>query len=124
MQFKIDTKDTYTVITPSQNSIDVKMTGELAQKIIECTHNGSANFMIDLKNCTTADNKSLEKLHQLHQQCYEAQQSFVITGMNMDILAIAKDMDIANELNITPTTDEAIDIISMDILERDLLNEE
>ena len=100
------------------------MTDELAQKIEECTNNGSVNFIVDMQNCKTADNTSLQKLHAVHQNCYEEQKSFVITGMNIDLLAIAKELDIADELNIAPTMIEAVDIVSMEILERDLLGED
>lgn len=124
MEFKIDTKPTYTVITPSQNVIDDKMTDELAQKIDECTNNGSTNFIIDIEQCKTADNTSLAKLLELHTKCYDAQYSFVITGMNDSIKELAKKADIADELNIAPTMIEAVDIVSMEILERDLLSGE
>lgn len=124
MEFKIDTKPTYTVITPSQNVIDDKMTDELAQKIEECINNGSTNFIIDIEQCKTADNTSLTKLLELHTKCYDAQYSFVITGMNDSIKELAKKADIADELNIAPTMIEAVDIVSMEILERDLLSGE
>lgn len=124
MQFKIDTKSTYTVITSSQNNMDENMTDALAQKIQECTNKGSVNFVLDMSSCETADNKALDQLYQIHETCYEAQSSFVVTGMSLDILAMAKKADIVDELNIVPTMIEAVDIISMEILERDLLSED
>lgn len=124
MEFKIDTKDTYTVITPLQNAASENMTALLTRKIEELTNNGSSNYIIDLQNYTIHDNKSLESLTQLQENCYENEQSLVIIGLSSDIVKIIRNDETLESLNVAPTMIEAVDIISMEILERDLFNEE
>jgi hypothetical protein len=63
-------------------------------------------------------------LQLLHEDFYNNNQSLVFTGLQEDI---AKELRTNHEeliINITPTIPEAIDIINMEVLERELFNEE
>lgn len=124
MEFKIDTKSTYTVITPIAGKLDVNMAGQLEQKVQELTNNGSINFIIDLQHCTEADNTSLETLTRVHESCYNNNISLVFTGLKDNVAGVMKNNEEEEVFNIAPTMIEAVDIISMEILERDLLSEE
>jgi anti-anti-sigma regulatory factor len=124
MEFKIDTKPNFTHITPADTTIDAALAEALAIKCNELTETGSKNFLIDLKNCTDADTKSLEEFVKLHEQCYEQEQSLVFTGVNTDVLGKMQEKEIDLVINVAPTEIEAIDIINMEILERDLFGEE
>lgn len=124
MQFKYDTKPTYTVITPIYDIVDANLTANLTQQIADLTANGSENYIIDLENCDKADITSLNKILLLHEQTYEQQKSLVFIGLSEEVAKSFKLADEDRVLNIAPTLIEAVDIISMEILERDILNEE
>lgn len=124
MEFKYDTKPTYIVITPATTHIDANMTASLRQNLQKTTGDGNDNYIIDLQNCTSADNSSPEQFEELHNICYENNRSLVFTGLQENILKLLKNNDIVDVINIAPTMQEAIDIISMEILERDLLSED
>ncbi len=124
MEFKFDTKPTYTIITPLADVIDTAVTGKLAELVMQDYGNDSNNFIIDLQHCVSADNTSLSEILKVHDACYEAQQSFVLTSLQPAALQTLQAGDDADRLNIAPTMQEAVDIISMEILERDLLSEE
>lgn len=124
MEFKIDAKPTYTVIMPHSATIDAKMSDALAKKCEELLQDGSQNFLIDFQNAITADTEAFEILAGFAADCYENRHSFVITGLTPEINRQLKGLGSIELLNITPTIAEAVDIISMDILERDLLDEE
>lgn len=124
MEFKIDTKSSYTTITPQTTRLSANLTAELRQKCLELTESGSENFIIDLQPCTDADNASLHNLTNMHEECYTNNQSLVFTGIQPAVLAIMKEQETDSIINIAPTMQEAIDIISMEILERDLFDEE
>ena len=124
MEFKIDTKPNFIMLTPVSNHLDAKLTAALSQKWEELTQSGSANFIIDLHNCLDADNASFNELTLLHENCYNAGQSLVFTGMNEEVLAALKKEELDTVLNITPTMAEAVDIVNMEILERDLFKED
>lgn len=124
MEFKIDTKPTYTVITPVDARIDANMTAALGQKCEELATSGSCNYIIDLQHCTSGDNTSFDDLVQMHENCYNNSQSLVFTGLQNGVMQQLQELELDNVLNIAPQMIEAIDIISMEILERDLFNEE
>ena len=124
MEFKIDTNSSYILITPISNHLDAILTASLRQKCRELTENGSQNFIIDLHNCLDADIKALVALAEMHEDCYSNEQSLVFTNIQPDVLQALKNQEIASVINIAPTPIEAVDIVSMEILERDLFNEE
>jgi len=122
MEFKIDTKTTYTHITPIANVLDAKLTESIRQKWEQLRQRGSHNLIVDLQNCIEADKMSFGKLSELHKDLYSGGNSLVFTGLQDDI---ADELEKAyTELNIAPTMEEAVDIVNMEILERDLFNEE
>lgn len=124
MEFKIDTKESYTIITPIADCLDANLTAALSQKCESLTKNGSTNYIIDLQHCTSADNKSFGDLLQMHEDCYNNSCSLVFTGLQEAVITAMKTDEVDLSLNIAPKMIEAIDIISMEILERDLFNEE
>ena len=124
MEFKIDTKDTFCIITPLAGQLNAKLTGAIWGKCEEMRQSGSNNFIIDLQHCTSADEESIKELVRMHEESYGMEQSQVFTGINEQIMSMIKKDETDLLINITPRMDEAIDIISMEILERDLLGEE
>lgn len=124
MEFKIDTKDIYSVIAPVYNTIDAKMTGELRDKCAKMRQSGSSNLIIDLQHCNGIDESAIDGLVSLHEESYAADQSLVYTGVSKQVMNALKKNETDLLINIAPQMKEAIDIISMEILERDLLGEE
>ncbi len=124
MEFKIDTKDSFTIIMPVNNRIDAKLTGALREKCAELAQKGANNFIIDLKDCGEMDGNCIDDLMTLHEECYANEQSLVYTGINKQGITVLKEHETDMLINLAPTMKEAVDIISMEILERDLFREE
>jgi len=124
MQFKIDTKETFVHIVVSDSQLDEKLADALLEQMKASANYGSNNFLIDLSGCPLATQAGLQKLATIHEGIYEGQHSFVCTGLSPAIFSLAKSTELDQVLNLCPTEIEAIDIISMEILERDLFGEE
>ena len=124
MQFKIDTKDTFTVITPLLERISANLTGTLVEKCLEMRQSGSNNLVIDLQHVGELDKTAIPDLVKLHEDSYSENQSLVLTQITEKVMATLKEDEADLLINIAPSMNEAIDIISMEILERDLFNEE
>ncbi len=124
MEFKIDTKDTFSIIMPESTEINAKMTGELMAKCAEMRQSGSKNFIIDLSRALAMSTNAVPAMVALHEECYNNDCSLVFTGINKEGINILKENETDLLINIAPTMKEAIDIVSMEILERDLFNEE
>lgn len=124
MEFKIDTKETFTVITPQASHINAILAEALTNKCTEVRQNGSNNFVVDLNMADAADAEGINGLVQLHEDTYANNNSLVFTGISNNLMAALKENETDLLLNIAPKMIEAIDIISMEILERDLMSEE
>lgn len=124
MEFKYDTKPTFIVITPDTEHIDANLTEQLSLKINELHREEGNNYIISLQNCATADVSAFSTWVALHNECYEKEQSLVFTDANPEVEKDLRGTDALQEINFAPSMQEAVDIISMEILERDLLGED
>lgn len=124
MDFKIDTKDAFAVIIPITRKLDANLAEELVNKCNEVRLNGSNNLIVDLQHVDEVDEPALNKFVQLHEDSYSSEQSLVFTGINTNVVAALKKNETDLLLNVAPKMIEAVDIISMEILERDLFGEE
>jgi anti-anti-sigma regulatory factor len=124
MEFKIDTKEVFTQISPLNDLLNANMAAELERKCHELTDSGSNNFIINLDACQNAEPEAFEVLANLHEELYGNGQSIVFTGLTADVTRQIREAQMEMAINIAPTQVEAVDIISMEILERDLFNEE
>lgn len=124
MEFKIDTKDAYTVIQPQENVFSAITADKIAETARKIRQSGSGNIILDLCNVQAIADAAIDRLVKLHEESYENELSFVITGTNTAVLGAFKKNESDLLLNVAPKMIEAIDIVSMEILERDLLGEE
>ncbi len=124
MEFKIDTKDAFSIIIPLVGEINAKLTGALREKCEEMRQSGSKNFIVDLQHCKEIDKQARKELVRLHEESYSNERSLVFTGINGNIMEVLKDDETDLLINIAPKMNEAIDIVSMEILERELFSEE
>lgn len=123
MEFKIESKSLYTLIAPVGESMDEAMAASLGGKVKEEMEQGKSSFIIDLQRCTELEPTSSGSLLSLHKLVYNNGGSLVFTQLEDRVMQSMKKEQLHLSLNIAPTLLEAIDIISMEALERDLLNE-
>ena len=124
MEFKIDTRDTYVRIATLGDHLSVNMAAALEERASHLADTGSPNFLIDLSACQTADEAAFEALATWHETSYSEGRSLVFSGLQEGVLETARESQMDGAINIAPTETEAIDVISMEILERDLFDEE
>jgi anti-anti-sigma factor len=124
MEFKIDTKPSFSIITPVYETLNANLTDAIRQKWEELSESGSENLVVDLQNCTNADESAYEALEKMHEEYYSNGQSLVFTNLQPSVIKALKQEGLPDVINIAPTMAEAADIISMEVLERDLFKEE
>lgn len=124
MEFKIDTKPVYSLFTPVATSLSANLADAIYKKWTELLNNDNKNVIVALDGCTQVEDDAAEALLKLHTRFYESGSSLVLTGLQPALLQSLKDHESYDILNLAPTMAEAIDIVNMEILERDLFNEE
>lgn len=118
MEFKIDTKENFCILTAPEQALDANMAEALAGRIRELVQNGSQSFIVDLSEVPAAGAGSLDALSALHEMCYTQDQSLVFTQYNGAVLATFQEAGADDVLHLAPTMQEAIDMVSMEGLER------
>jgi anti-anti-sigma factor len=122
MNFKIDTKEKFTVITPLQFHLSDNLTAELNQTATNCLQTDIKNVVLNMKEVVSLDEAAATNLMTLQQSFYESNTSFVICEMQPAVSEKLQQMELLEIMNITPTESEAWDIVQMEEIERELMN--
>lgn len=123
MKFKIDTKEKLVIISPEFPSLDANMAGELLEITVSSPIHVDQNLVLDLHSVQSASPEGVEAILAVYQHAYGANHSCVLTGVAPSLSAQLQ-AAYTDFLNITPTLSEAIDIVMMEELERELSWEE
>ena len=123
MNFKIDTREKFTMITPVSDFSSDNLTAEFKELVLSYLQH-KTNIVISLKNVAKLDEHTVKTVAALQQQFYEQGTSFVICEVQLPVQAVINSLDLDGVMNIAPTDTEAWDIVQMEEIERDLLGDE
>ncbi|PQJ73743.1 hypothetical protein [Polaribacter butkevichii] len=107
---QIDQKETYTIISCEENTFSEFYDSFL----IEEEKRQKENIIVQISNDCKASIKEFLLFLRIAEQKKENGTSFVIVNSNVNI------DDFPDSLNITPTLQEAIDVLEMEAMEREL----
>lgn len=123
MNFKIDTREKFTMITPNSDFSSDNLTAEL-NKLVASLLQHKTNIVMNLKNVAYAEENVINQIAALQQQFFEANVSFVTCELQPPVQALVNKLELEDVLNIAPTETEAWDIVQMEEIERELLGDE
>jgi anti-anti-sigma regulatory factor len=121
MKFKIDTKEKIVVFCPEVESLDANLSDNLLNTISSLTEINGRNLILDLSSVQKSDDKGVDDILAVYQWMYDNNKSCAITGVNTALTVILKEAG-GEMLNLAPTMAEAIDLVMMEELERELLD--
>jgi len=124
MNVKIDTKEKFVVITPTESKLSVIMTAELAEMLLSYIQKDIPHIVLNLQEVIEIDEESGKILADVQQKFYEANCSCVICGLQKTVEDRLDQQEILELLNVTPSESEAWDIVQMEEIERELLGDE
>ena len=124
MNVKIDTKERFTVITPEEGHLSVNMTDELNKLLLVYLQKDIPHVILKMNAVTTVDEPMAENIAQVQQQFYENNNSFVICGLQKDVVQLLEQKELLEFMNVTPSESEAWDILQMEEIERELSGNE
>jgi len=122
MQVKIDTKEKFTVVTPTGTAITANIAAEIASIGAGQLLKPVKNVILNLQEVTELEEKAGETISLLQQSFYENNASLVICCMQPAVEEALTNWEIMELLNTTPTESEAWDIVQMEEIERELLD--
>lgn len=117
-------KENYTILCPQASLMDITVVSAITDEMERLWEKGHSDFIIDLQQCNNANKKDVHAFTGIHENSYSSGHSLVFTNISPAISRILKDEELDMLLNIAPSMQEAIDIVAMEQLERDLMGEE
>ncbi len=123
MRVKLDTKEKFHVITILETSLTANMTEDLEQTFNNCIQNGVKNAIINLAEVTAIDPETALKLCSMQQNSYENNHSLVFCCLQKDLEKWLDEQEMLEFMNVTPTESEAMDIIQMEEIEREMFRD-
>jgi anti-anti-sigma factor len=123
MNVKIDTKEKFVVITPSDPDLTANMTEELSKMLLPYIQKDIPHLILNMSSIANIDDQSCELLANIQQEFYEHNCSFVICALQEAVESKLDKLEILEILNVTPTESEAWDIVQMEEIERELMGD-
>ncbi len=122
MNFKIDTKEKFVVITPEMFHFNDIMAEFLHNHCETILGSKIKNIVLNMELVKNIDSSTAVLLAKLQQNSYELGASFVLCRVGERINEVFKQEDLFDFINQTPTESEAWDMVQMEEIERELLD--
>ena len=123
MNFKIDTREKFTIITPLSDFLSDNLTAELLS-IANGSKQNKINLVINFKNVVFINEQVIEQIAALQNEFYDKKLSFVVCEIQQPVKTVLEKLELDDVLNTAPTETEAWDIVQMEEIEREVLGED
>jgi anti-anti-sigma regulatory factor len=123
MNFKIDTREKFTIITPVSDFSSDNLTAEF-KELVHSYLQHKTNLVISLNNVVNIKENSVNDIAALQNEFYGQNISFVICELQPAVQSMIEKLELDDVMNITPTVTEAWDMVQMEEIERELLGDE
>lgn len=123
MKYNIDTKENFDIIIPINDLFDQDL-AEKIQQFLSASILKNRSAIIDFSSIQSIENNLNQTIIDWHHKMYDSNLSFALCEMNDEIKKSMQENEESDILNITPKQIEAIDIVAMEGLERELLGDE
>jgi anti-anti-sigma regulatory factor len=123
MEFKIDTKEKILVVQPQITGLDANLSARFTKEVSELPGLEGRNLILDMTLVENADDTGIKAILTVYHQQYDSGMSCALTGLNSTLTNSIKEAD-ETAYNLAPTMLEAIDLVMMEDLERELMQDE
>ena len=123
MRYNIDTKENFDIITPINDTFNQELAVEINQ-FIQNSIEKQRSVIIDFTSINSIEETNTQHIIDWHHEMYDSNLSFALCGMNDDVKKTLLENIESDILNITPKQIEAIDIVAMEGLERELMGDD
>ena len=120
MKFTVDKHDKYVLIKLEEEKLNSLISPQLKSELILSNSEGQRNIILDLSNVKYSDSSGLSSLLIGHRICKNSDGMFILTGINDNINRLIAISQLENILNIVSSVDEAVDLIFMEEIEKEL----
>ncbi|MVN21982.1 STAS domain-containing protein [Mucilaginibacter arboris] len=123
MKFTVDKHEKYVLIKLNESKLNSLISPQLKSELILMNTDGQRNIILDLSMVKFADSSGLSSLLVGHRICKNADGGFILTGLSESVARLISISQLENVLSIVNTPEEAIDLVFMEEIEKDLKKE-
>lgn len=123
MNFTITNKDKYALIVSNVDKLDTTCAPELKSELVYLNKTNVRNIVIDLGKTRYCDSSGLSALLVANRLCKGVNGGLVICALQEPVMKLIQISQLEGVLSITPTAEEAVDLLYMDEIEKDLKKE-
>jgi len=120
MNFTIEDKGKYTLVKCNVDKLDTTCAPELKSELVYLNKTGVRNVIIDMGSTRYCDSSGLSALLVANRLCKSVGGTLVVCALQEPVLKLVQISQLESVLSITPTTNEAIDLLFMEEIEKDV----
>ena len=120
MNFTIEDKGRYTLVTSNVDKLDTTCAPELKSELVYLNKTNVRNVIIDLSTTRYCDSSGLSALLVANRLCKSVNGSLVVCGLQELVQKLVQISQLESVLSITPTSAEAVDLLYMEEIEKDV----
>lgn len=120
MKFESEHRDKLAVIKSKVEKLDAIHAPELKSEIVMINKGGQKNLVMDLSETRYIDSSGLSAVLVANRVCRDSNGTFVLCGLQDTVKKLITISQLESVLKITPTLNEAVDLIYMEEVEREL----
>jgi anti-sigma B factor antagonist len=124
MNFTIEAKDRYTLVRTNVEKLDTMCAPELKSELVYLNKTGVRNVIIDLSGTRYCDSSGLSALLVGNRLCKSVNGALVVCGLQEPVQKLVQISQLESVLSITPTLNEAQDLLYMEEIEKDVRKEQ
>jgi anti-sigma B factor antagonist len=123
MKYTLEKNDKYTLFQLHEEKLTSLVAPDLKTELVKLNAEGAANIILDLGDVKYTDSSGLSSILVGNRVCQNDNGTFVLTRLSDHVNKLIQISQLDSILNITPTVEEAIDLVFMNSLENDLRKE-
>ena len=120
MNFTIEDKGRYTLVTSNVDKLDTTCAPELKSELVYLNKTNVRNVIIDLSATRYCDSSGLSALLVANRLCKSVNGTLVVCGLQEPVKKLVQISQLESVLSITPTVAEAVDLLYMEEIEKDV----
>jgi anti-anti-sigma factor len=124
MEITFEEKDKYVLVTVDSLKLDSKVSPELKSQFVFLNNNNHKNILLDLSKVKYCDSSGLSAILIGNRLCKNANGSFILFGLQENVMKLITISQLDTVLNITPTFTEALDLLYIEEVGREIDEED
>ena len=124
MKHTVEKKEKYCILKLDEDKLTSVIAPDLKAELVKLNADRIKNIILDLNAVKYVDSSGLSSILVGNRLCENEEGIFVITGASDHIMKLIKISQLDSILHILPTTEEAVDAVFMNELEKNLRKED